>query len=256
MGINSSTLRHGICVSWDHYFLGSCANDEDHIDVDEIDEIDDHDIDDDDDVLVEDGNPSWCTRSVNDTTMPPEFCTRCVEVWSNMTCQRVFTNKACCACREHVYPWCLGKDWSLKLSCLFLKMANELEESMGTDECVHDVCIYAASRDDFIHSNKLHFLYPKSFLITRWVPKRIPNKQQHSHGGACVASSDIGKCVAGPYSWHPGANKQHSLGQNTAVILQLSFWHVFEMFWQNLRTFWIWAASGNTTMPPIHNHYK
>ena len=36
----------------------------------------------------------------------------------------------------------MGKDWSLKLSCLFPKMANELEESMGTDECVHDVFIY------------------------------------------------------------------------------------------------------------------
>ena len=116
-------------VSWDHYFLGSCANDEiDEIDDHEIDdheiddyEIDDHEIDvdddvddddddDDDDVLVEDGNPFWCTRLVNDTTMRPEFSTRCVEVWSNMTCQRVFTNKACCACREHVYM-CFHDVW-------------------------------------------------------------------------------------------------------------------------------------------------
>ena len=124
---------------WDQIDVDEIDDDDD---VDEIDDDDDDDVDDVDDVLVEDGNPSWCTRLVNDTTMRPEFSTRCVEVWSNMTCQRVFTNKACCACREHVYPWCVGKDWSLKLSCLFPKMANELEESMGTDECVHDVFIY------------------------------------------------------------------------------------------------------------------
>ena len=52
----------------------------DQIDVDEIDDDDDDDDDDVDDVLVEDGNPSWCTRLVNDTTMRPEFSTRCVEV--------------------------------------------------------------------------------------------------------------------------------------------------------------------------------
>ena len=66
MGFNSSTVRNGICVSWDHAFFWDQIDVDEIDDDDDVDEIDDDDDDDDvddvDDVLVEDGNPSWCTR--------------------------------------------------------------------------------------------------------------------------------------------------------------------------------------------------